>query len=158
MNDSEDFVLRHFEVASLCRSAESRVTCLSIAILPVIVKGMRKIRVAAVILITFISNINVMATSKSRSVIWTVISGISIINVGHLLFHVKRQQERFIWYVISTPTPIVDPRRVYSYPRIWSVRSYGFAELRANEGESVGNPVAFLMKFGNTELVFRCSE
>ena len=149
MDHFEYFVLQHFVVLPIYRPAEGSVTRLSICVLAVAVEGMRKIRVT-VIDVAFVRNMNVM-TSESRSVICTVVSGISIVGVGHLLFQVQRQQVSTVCAVICRPT-------VIAFPRVWGVSGNGFFKLCANESKSIGNAIAFLVKFSSTKLILRRSE
>jgi len=150
MNHSEYLVLQHFVILPACCPAECSVTCLSIAVLAVAVERTWKTRVTAVISIAFVRNRNVR-TSEIRSVVWTVVSSVSIVGVGHLLFQVQRQQVSTVCAVICRPT-------VIAFPRVGSVGGDGFAELCANESESVRNAVAFLAELGSTEIVLRRSE
>jgi len=89
MDHFEYFVLQHFVVLPIYHPAEGSVTRLSICVLAVAIERMRKIRAAAVIGVAFVINNNVMTTPESRSVIWMVESGISIVGVSHLLFQVQ---------------------------------------------------------------------
>jgi hypothetical protein len=147
MNHSEDFVLHHSVIVS---PAERSVTRLSVGVLPVAVERMGKGRATVVIRVTFVSNINIVATPESRSVTCIVVNGLRIAGDGHLLLQVQRQQKSAVRVVRRITT--------FAFPRVWSVRSDGLAELCANESESVGNAVAFLVEFGNTKFVLRCSE
>ena len=95
--------------------------------------------------IAFVMNTNVMASSESRS---TVVSGLLIVHDSHFLFQAQWQDESEV--CVSRISAI-------AFPKIWGVTDYSFTELCANKNESVGNAVAFLVKFGSTELILRCS-
>ena len=144
----------HLKALPFCCSTKGIRTCLSIYCMRLRRKviWMGEIWIIKAKSITFISDINVVTSSKY----WTL-AGIALnctwgLCECHFLFEVYLQQERFPKIIRRILTLTIC--NLVPFER--GVASDGSAEFCADEGESVLNVVAFLVELFCTKSVFRC--
>ena len=148
----EHFVLHHPETTAASCSREVGVALLAVRYLvfgPVVAMGEDSVRTA--VIVATVCQYEVMASSKNRTPTPTPTT-YQVVSMCRdvLLLAVEGEQER-------PHTPVMEPATT-CIPGVVRIAADCFAELGANQGQSVPSVVAFLVEGGCSEVVLRGSE
>ena len=119
--------------------------CLIVFMFPIIVVTMAQISEAVRCCISFVANINIVATSKSWTAVFVVINCIFRFGAFEFLFLGQRENETSRFISIKT----LSRRRPFC--RIEPTNN--FPELSFNENDRIRNPITERMELGSRELI-----
>jgi len=150
-NHSEHFVLNHFEIVSLCCSAESSVWLLTVCVWNFSkIIGMRKIGIRFTVLVAFVRKTDIATTTKYWTIVWITVNCILFVNQIHFLHQIQRKYERTTRSISCIITTLL-------IPFDGSESAHDFPELSADESECAFDVIALLVKYFSPEPIFRSS-
>jgi hypothetical protein len=146
----EHFVLNHSECIPVGRTAEGSIALLTDFVFSAAVVRSWKVCVTVLFLIAVICDNNVMSSSECWTPIWAIPNCFSLLPLYecHFLPEIELQQE-------GTSGEVSNRLTIWRSPFERSVGDDGFAELSADDSNSIRNIIAELMKFGSLKIMLR---